>query len=233
MDPAAYDAWYDTPRGRWIGDTEYELACHLLAPVPGETILDVGCGTGWFTRRFAAERIQVTGLDPNAAWLNYARHKSRDLDISWVVGDARYLPFPRGRFDHVVSIASLCFIDDERTAVAEIVRVCRRRFVIGWLNRASLLYHEKAGRGAYTGARWHTAAEVRRLFDGLSVANLKIRSGVFIPSGGFMGPTADCLLPNRLPFGALLVAAGEATQATVAEALEPKIDRHIRERCST
>lgn len=25
MNPAEYDAWYDTPRGRWIGETELQL----------------------------------------------------------------------------------------------------------------------------------------------------------------------------------------------------------------
>jgi protein-L-isoaspartate O-methyltransferase len=46
MNPADYDAWYDTPRGRWIGDTEYALAARLLAPQAGDSLLDVGCGTG-------------------------------------------------------------------------------------------------------------------------------------------------------------------------------------------
>ena len=32
MNPADYDAWYATPRGRWIGETEYALAARLLAP---------------------------------------------------------------------------------------------------------------------------------------------------------------------------------------------------------
>jgi predicted GNAT family acetyltransferase len=30
MNPADYDAWYATPRGRWIGETEYALAARLL-----------------------------------------------------------------------------------------------------------------------------------------------------------------------------------------------------------
>ena len=208
MDAADYDAWYDTPRGRWIGETEFALAARLLAPAPGSSLLDVGCGTGWFTRRFAAAGLRVTGLDPNPGWLGYARSRGGTA-IDWVEGDARALPFSEASFDHVVSIAALCFIDDERTALAEIVRVTRRRFAVGWLNRASLLYRQKAGRGAYAGARWHTAAEVRALFDGLPVRRLTIRSAVFLPGGGAAAQVLEPLLPGRLPYGALLIAAGE------------------------
>ena len=212
MDPAAYDAWYDTRRGRWIGETEFKLARQLLAPLPGETALDVGCGTGWFTRRFAAAGMRLTGLDPNAAWLNYARIHS-DPDIFWVEGDAQRLPFREQQFDYAVSIAALCFIDDERTPLAEIVRVTRRRFAVGWLNRGSLLYREKAGQGAYAGARWHTATEVRALFEGLPVSNLIIRSTVFIPAGGFVARVTERVLSSRFPVGALLIAAGEPIRA--------------------
>ncbi len=208
MDAAAYDAWYDTPRGRWIGETEFALAARLLATAPGSGLLDVGCGTGWFTRRFAAMGLRVTGLDPNPAWLDYARHHSGPA-IDWMEGDARNLPFAQASFDNVVSIAALCFIDDERTPLAEIVRVTRRRFAVGWLNRASLLYRQKAGRGAYAGARWHTAAEVHALFDGLPVRHLTIRSAVFLPGGGAAAQVLEPLLPGRLPYGALLIAAGE------------------------
>ena len=208
MDAADYDAWYDTPRGRWIGETEFALAARLLAPAPGSSLLDVGCGTGWFTRCFAAAGLRATGLDPNPGWLDYARRSSGPA-IDWVEGDARALPFSEASFDHVVSIAALCFIDDERTALAEIVRVTRRRFAVGWLNRASLLYRRKAGRGAYAGARWHTAAEVRALFDGLPVRRLTIRSAVFLPGGGGAARVLEPVLPARLPYGALLIAAGE------------------------
>ncbi len=72
MDAAAYDAWYETARGRWIGDTEYRLLHRVLAPSPGDSLLDVGCGSGHFTRRFARDGLRVTGLDPDAGMLRFA-----------------------------------------------------------------------------------------------------------------------------------------------------------------
>ena len=153
MDATAYDAWYDTSRGRWIGTVEFRLLSGLLHAQPGDTLLDVGCGTGWFTRRFAEDGLRAAGLDSNQDWLAFARAKGPP-EIRWIVGDARALPFPDYSFDQVVSVAALCFVDDERRAVAEIVRVARRRFAIGWLNRTSLLYAQKGqggGSGAYHG----------------------------------------------------------------------------------
>ncbi len=211
MNPADYDAWYDTPRGRWVGETEYALAARHLKTQPGDSLLDVGCGTGWFTRRAAADDLRVTGLDPNSTWLDYARAHSNPA-LTWVEGDARELPFADASFDHVLSIAALCFVDDERRAVAECVRVARHRFAIGWLNRNSLLYRQKGrngGSGAYRGARWHTAGEVRALFDGLPVRNLKIRSAIFLPSATCAARWLEQGMPSALPWGGLLLASGE------------------------
>jgi ubiquinone/menaquinone biosynthesis C-methylase UbiE len=70
MNAADYDAWYRTARGAWIGEFECRLLQRLPQAEPGESLLDVGCGTGYFTRRFAAKSgLHVVGLDPNASWL--------------------------------------------------------------------------------------------------------------------------------------------------------------------
>ena len=207
MSPADYDAWYATPRGRWIGDAEYALAARLLAPQAGDSLPDVGCGTGWFTRRAAADGLVATGLDPNPDWLDYARAYSSPA-LNWIAGDARALPFTDARFDHVLSIAALCFVDDERQAVAECVRVARRRFAIGWLNQDSLLYRQK-GRDGGSGARWHRAGEVHALFAGLPVRNLKLHSAIYLPTGTCWARALEQSLPSTLPWGGLLLATGE------------------------
>ncbi len=53
MQPEQYEAWYTISRGAWIGGIEYRLLDQLLTPHPGETVLEVGRGTGHFTRCFS------------------------------------------------------------------------------------------------------------------------------------------------------------------------------------
>lgn len=217
MDASAYDAWYHTPRGAWIGDLEFELLRRLLQPEAGESLLDIGCGTAYFTRRFAGEAgLRAVGLDPNASWVNFAR-AHRSGTEQYCVGIAETLPFGDQSFDFSISVTALCFVDDARQAVRELLRVTRKRFAIGLLNRHSLLYLQKgrdSGAGAYRGAHWHTAREIRALFDGLPAANLKVRSAVFLAGGGPIARRAERLIPHRVPLGAFIVITGDVQTAS-------------------
>ncbi len=205
MDPAAYDAWYDSPRGRWIGETEHRLLQRLLDPLSDATLLDVGCGSGWFTRRFAASGWAVTGLDADPAMLRYAR--GRDDHAAYVRGDALALPYRDAAFDAVLSVTALCFVPDWPRALAEMVRVARRRVVLGLLNRHSLLWRAKGGStGAYAGAHWHTASEVRSALAGLPVGAVRFRTAVFLPSGSDRARLVEMALPGHLPWGGFLAA---------------------------
>jgi SAM-dependent methyltransferase len=210
VEAGAYDAWYQTPRGAWIGEAEFRLLCRLLRPAYGESPLDLGCGTGYFTRRFAGETgLCAVGLDPNASWLEFARASSTGSE-RYCLGTAVSLPFADSSFDLAVSGTALCFIDDGRGAVLEILRVTRKRFAIGLLNRHSLLYLQKGragGSGAYRGAHWHTAPEIRALFRGLPVVNLNVRSTVFFADGGRIAHSAERLISHRLLLGAFVVVA--------------------------
>jgi SAM-dependent methyltransferase len=210
MTPEEYDAWYRTARGAWIGETEHRLLREALAPLPGESLIDVGCGTGYFTRRFARDGLAVTGVDPDPEMLEFARTHAAAGEC-YLRGDARCLPFPDRSFDLCVSVTALCFIREESQALAEMLRVTRRRFAIGLLNRRSLLYLQKGrhgGRGAYRGARWHTGAEAKALFAPMPARDLEVRTAVFLSGGGAGARMLERWLPGALPLGAFLVVAG-------------------------
>jgi len=211
LNPADYDAWYDSERGRWIGETEYGLLLRLLGPRHGERVLDVGCGTGWFTRRLAANSaLQITGVDLDESSLAFARGK--DASSRYVQADALALPFADETFDCVVSVAALCFIEEWPAAFREIVRVTRRRFVVGLLNKSSLLWREKGlhgGTGAYRGAYWHTEQEVRYALASLPVERIELRSAVFFPGGSGVARLMENLIPNVFLHGAFLVVAAD------------------------
>ncbi len=74
----------------------------LLAPQPGETILDIGCGDGALTEQIAATGAIVTGVDNSAAMLDAAR--ARGLNVELHSADA--LPY-ENQFDAVFSNAAL------------------------------------------------------------------------------------------------------------------------------
>jgi trans-aconitate methyltransferase len=90
-DPAGNEAWYATPRGQRADRAERALLECLLAPfVTAQSALEVGCGTGHFTRWLAGRLPRVAGLDRAVAMLVEAQRRHPGLPL--VHGDARHLP---------------------------------------------------------------------------------------------------------------------------------------------
>ncbi len=216
MTPDDYEGWYHSPRGKWIGDVEFQLVRKLLQATPGGTLLDVGCGTGYFTRRLAGEcGVHVVGLDSNSEWLAFARLHGVGTE-AYCGGRAEQLPFAAASFDYAISITALCFVDEARRAVQELLRVTRRRFVIGLLHRHSVLFRQKGrdgGTGAYRGAHWHTVGEIEDLLRGLPVANATIRTAVLLPGGNLLARALEPVTPNGFRNGGFIAVAGDVAGA--------------------
>lgn len=212
MQPEQYDAWYQTQRGAWIGGIEYRLLDQLLTPHSGETVLDVGCGTGHFTRSFSGSAAVgwTAGADTDFAAARFASGRGK---AAYVVADGQYLPFADRSFDLVISVTALCFMRDARRALMEMLRVARRRVALGLLNRHSLLWFAKGrhgGRGAYRGAHWHTRREVERLFAGQPARNLTLRTAIVLPGADRLARWAEPGLGRVAPCcGAFLAAAAD------------------------
>jgi ubiquinone/menaquinone biosynthesis C-methylase UbiE len=123
--PERYDDWFRTPIGKLVRQAEGELVDEMLAPGPGERILDAGCGTGVFMLDFLRAGAEVVGLDVSAPMLRAAVAKTRRYRFSAVLGDMLSLPFRGDAFDKSVSVTALEFIADGRRVVGELFRVTR------------------------------------------------------------------------------------------------------------
>ena len=94
----------------------------LLAPQPGERILDLGCGTGHLTSQLALAGASVTGLDHSPAMIQQARLNYPDL--VFVEGDAAGFAFPEP-FDGVFSNAALHWVKRAEEVVVCVARALK------------------------------------------------------------------------------------------------------------
>src|SRR6202043_2259805 len=86
----------------------------LLAPQPGERILDIGCGTGHLTAQIAESGARLVGVDRSPEMVKAARKVYPNLQFE--VADARALRF-HNEFDAVFSNATLHWIQEPEPVI--------------------------------------------------------------------------------------------------------------------
>jgi ubiquinone/menaquinone biosynthesis C-methylase UbiE len=133
-----YEAWYQTPRGRRYDALEKGLIDGYLGPARGRRLLDIGCGTGHFTRWFRKLGWEVWGLDLEKKMLSRAKELSGG-DIVYFWGDAAKLPFADKSFHLSTMITTLESTARPERALSEAIRVSREGVILGVLNSMSLL----------------------------------------------------------------------------------------------
>jgi SAM-dependent methyltransferase len=128
-------AWLLFYGGRLSAAGERQLTLDLLNISPGESILDVGCGTGDFTRAFAkaADGVFVVGLDASKTMLSVAVENGGGENLAYVRADGCDLPFGDDEFDAVTTVGCIHLLTDPFKSLREMVRVARpgARIVIG------------------------------------------------------------------------------------------------------
>jgi ubiquinone/menaquinone biosynthesis C-methylase UbiE len=103
------------------------LARGALAAQPGERILDVGCGPGYYVTELLDEvgaNGSVVGLDSSPDMLAIARHRAEGKgNVEFVEGVATALPGDGDEFDGVICVQVLEYVEDATAALAEMYRV--------------------------------------------------------------------------------------------------------------
>ncbi len=100
-----------------------ESLVELLAPMPGERILDLGCGPGQLTNKIAEHGATVIGLDASPAMIGQARQNFPKLHF--VLQSATAMTF-EDEFDAVFSNATLHWILEAQVAAQGMFRALRR-----------------------------------------------------------------------------------------------------------
>jgi ubiquinone/menaquinone biosynthesis C-methylase UbiE len=201
-----YEQWYEVGEGHRVDLLEKELLKQLLDGFPdAQSLLEIGCGTGHFTRYFAEFLPFVVGLDISPAMLKEARKRNTLREIPYFMSDAFRLPFSDASFDLAAFITTLEFLNNPQQAIKESGRVARRGLLLGVLNAYSLMGIARRLEGLfkptiYNNAHFYSVAELARLVRRtLSYRKKKLfwRTTLFpklaplkesaLPFGGFIG----------------------------------------------
>lgn len=125
---AEYEALYrDHPRVHAGTDNSQACVERIIEDIVGESVCDVGCGTGVLLERIRAAHgpeLELTGVDfvvEDAGAID---------DVRYVAARVEALPFEDGAFDTVICTHVIEHILDYRQAIAELRRIARRRLIV-------------------------------------------------------------------------------------------------------
>ena len=129
-------SWYDTLGAQWghnyaSGDIHFKQRIynvHLLTKELGENaeILDVGCATGEITDSLHLRfKCKAVGIDISNKMVDYCNSKFKDSNVSFEGGNILSLQFSDNRFDLIVTLSVIEWIDNFEKAIAEMARVLK------------------------------------------------------------------------------------------------------------
>jgi len=205
-----YDQWFQTPGGCYADRMEQELFLRLVRPRPGQSLLEVGCGTGHNLEFFRGLGLRVAGIEPSPAMLKIAAKRLPGVPL--LQARAENLPFQDGSFDLVALITVLEFLPEPLQALREAERVAAERLYLGVLNKTSFLgvirrIKAKFTESTYRQATFYTIGEVKRLLEEIEGRpSFRWGSVLHFPLSGhrLFGGLDRFLSFRRSPFGAFL-----------------------------
>ena len=95
---------------------------------PTDNVLDVGCGSGWLSRRIAGVVTEgrVVGMDISDEMIRIARRNSLQHDnLLFVTGEVAEIPWEPNFFTHAISVESSYYWPSPAAGAKEILRVLR------------------------------------------------------------------------------------------------------------
>ena len=159
-----YDAFYNNPVGQAFDQLEKAAILSIIKELPRGQLLDVGCGTGHWSKFFVDMGFTVTGIDSSAAMLREA-HKNFRPDLEYIQTPAESFVSEK-KFDSAAFITSLEFMVNPTEVLTNICRSIRPggTLILGILNEESPLgQSRKSEPGLFANAHFFTETELKEL----------------------------------------------------------------------
>jgi len=143
FDPFAknYDNFYFSKLGSFVDSVEKQLIEEMADFKQGETVLDIGSGTGTYSIWMAKKSLKVTAIDQSTEMTKIAKDKAEKekVNIDWKIGNAHSLPFANETFELIISVTAIEFMENPKAVLSEAFRVLKPggRLVIGVLAKES------------------------------------------------------------------------------------------------
>jgi ubiquinone/menaquinone biosynthesis C-methylase UbiE len=247
--PYTNPASYEEFMGRWSRRLAPEFVA-FAGIGAAKRVLDVGCGTGILSRALLDRfpRVEVVGVDPTAAYVEYAGRSAASTRARFETGAADALPFTDKSFDATLTLLVLQEFSDAPRAVHEMARVTRHGGCVAtckWDFRNGMPMLSLVWQAAEAGSpevvarrRAETAAQaiydriedIARLWESCGLAD--VRATVLEVCMGFAS-FEDFWLPflgGSTGFAAFARDLNNATKGAVAKRLKEIIEAEFGER---
>ncbi len=129
-DEAEFLWGWGTPAGKLRAERRARVIIDKVKEKAFTKILEVGCGTGMFTKFFCEAGLTVTGIDIAPELLKKARSQCpQDAKLVLEVADIEHMPYEDGSFDAVVGVCVLHHLN-VMPSLKEVYRVVKRDGII-------------------------------------------------------------------------------------------------------
>jgi arsenite methyltransferase len=126
-----FNHWAEAGRGDGMEQDHLPITLPVLEKMrlaPSDNVLDVGCGSGWLSRRIAkmVPEGRVIGMDISDEMIRIARRDSQEHEnLLFVTGEVAAIPWEPNFFMHAISVESAYYWPNPAAGAKEIHRVLR------------------------------------------------------------------------------------------------------------
>ena len=174
----SYDKWYDSAAGQMYDRLEKKAFDSLAGECNnGKQLLEIGCGTGHWSRYFSEKEFEVTGIDISREMIATASKKNIP-HCHFQAGDGQNLSFFDNSFDAAAAITTLEFSENPERIITEMARCVKPKgkLLFGVLNFLCPYNQKRQNNteGMYAYAQLFSPQQLRCMLEQYGTVRLKV-----------------------------------------------------------